>query len=137
METLYVSNGCPHCRKARAFLARAPTTVQKQIRVFDIDYKNAPVSVTHVPTIMTASGKTLVGQQVFDYLKQKRQDPKFPQTPEMSELGEMFHGMMSKRNWCLLIAIIIIVLFCCYHYKKPTPIPGLATTTVFSQFLDA
>ena len=109
METLYVINSCPHCRKVRSFLAKAPTTLQKKITVHDINYKNAPPSVTRVPTLITQKGKTLVGQEVFEYLKRKRQDPSFPQTPEMSEL---FNGAMSTRNCCLIILIIIFVCGC-------------------------
>lgn len=130
-DTLYVSKSCPHSQKASSFLAHAPTTLQRSVVVHDINYKNTPPSVTRVPTLITQKGKMLVGSEVFDYLKKKRQDPTFPQTPEMSEL---FHGLVSRRNLCLFLIIAIIAGVCCYYKKKN--FGATNATVMFSQFMD-
>lgn len=112
METLYTNPNCPHSRKVSAMLAQNP---RKGLRKVEIDFQNKPASVTHVPTLITQSGKTLIGKQVFDYLKRKRQDPTFPETDAD---GESFTGFMSKKNMMILAAVLILCGICCYMYQK-------------------
>jgi len=113
MSKLYVNGNCPHSRRAVAMLAKSPTTLKKDITISEItDYKSGPPSVTQVPTLITQDGKMLVGKHVFNYLKRKKQESVYPQTPDQSE---MFHGLSG--NWKTLLIIIIIIVLMYFMYK--------------------
>ena len=121
MPELYVKNGCPGSQKAMSMLAHAPTSTRNSIRVHEVTGRSAaPPSVTRVPTLLMQDGTMLSGSEVFQYLSAKRQDPSYPQTPEMSEdnsLGmylETFVGG-SGSGWIALLAILI-ALYLAYQY---------------------
>ena len=105
MSTLYVTDQCPHSQRAKSMLANAPTVVRRHINVKDANFSNSPPHVTKVPTLILQDGSMLVGPEVFQYLERVRQDPTFPQTPEMSEISEMFGSNSS----CIVIVLLVLL----------------------------
>lgn len=123
-DTLYVSRNCPASQRVMSMIAHAPTVVRKNVEVNEItQFSNTPPSVTAVPTLIQQDGKMLVGDQVFRYLRKMRQDPDFPETPEMSE-RENFLGLdlgLQGIDPLYIIAAALLVLFLILMYRGWTP----------------
>lgn len=102
-----------------SMVANAPT-VSRNIDVHEISgFENVPPHVTKVPTLIKQDGTMLVGAEVFRYLKKLRQEPSFPQTPEMSERREMFPGLDNVSWEHVLFLFLAILLFVgAYRYWK-------------------
>lgn len=117
MHTLYVTDSCPSSKKALSMLANAPTAVQKDVAVSPITgFSTSPPQVTAVPTLILQDGQMLVGEEVFKYLSKVRQNPHFPQTPDMSE-NESFH-MNALSMSALGFVSIAVVAFLIYWLWK-------------------
>lgn len=115
MSRLYVNNSCPHSRRAVSMLARASTTLRRSVKVSEISgYQSGPPNVTQVPTLIKQDGTMLVGGQVFDYLKLAKQEPSFPQTPDMSET----FAFVGNMNWnhVLAVAGAIVLAYLLFKY---------------------
>lgn len=131
-DNLYVSHKCPYTRPLMSMLANAPTFLQKSIKVTEISgFDNVPAGVTNVPTLIKQDGTFLVGEEVFRYLKRMRQDPSYPETPEMSEnfLGINLSLQAISTQHVLALFLIILVAVLVYRYWSsrsliPHPISG-------------
>ena len=118
MHTLYVTNSCPASKKALSMLANAPTSVQKDVAVSPVTgVCTSPPQVTAVPTLILQNGKMLVGEQVFKYLSKVRQNPHFPETPEMSE-NESFHLPKFSMSAAGFVSVAIVVFLIYWLWKN-------------------
>ena len=120
-DTLFVSKRCPASRRAVSMIANAPTAVQKSVNINEVTgFSNTPQSVTAVPTLLKQNGQMLVGAQVFRYLEKMRQEPNFPQTPEMSE--NFLGANLSMQNILFMFLAIMLVVLALVYFSKAPPL---------------
>lgn len=75
MHTAFVSQHCPNCRRFVDAVHTSPKAT-KEVRLVDVDTispaDRSRLSV--VPTVVTASGKQLLGSEAFTFLKAYESD---------------------------------------------------------------
>lgn len=122
---MFVRNGCPHSAKAEQIVETFPEKLRSQVQISQINFRNRPPNVTRVPTLITQEGDTLVGADVFTYLKRWRYDAVPPGT------AEAFAAISSnKMGFFLLVVAVLAVLY--YFYKKGTFTRGTGRLPAFA-----
>lgn len=116
---MYVREGCPFSKKATDYVETFPEKLRSQIHVSQIDFRNRPPNVTRVPTIITQQGDTLVGADVFAYLKRWRYDAVPPGT------AEAFAAISSNKIVWFLLCLAIVAVGLYFYRKRGGRIPGL------------
>ena len=118
-DELFVNSECFHSANALSMVAKAPTVMRNNMKITEVDYKNAPANVTAVPTLVKQDGTMLVGAQVFDYLKRGRKDPHFPPTDvdsfEYYGAPAVFRGP-NKYYW--MVGVVLAGLAVAYYLKS-------------------
>lgn len=88
-----------------------PEKLRSQVHVSQIDFRNRPPNVTRVPTLMTQQGDTLVGADVFAYLKRWRQDAIPPGTAEA-------FAAISNNKIAFFLLVVAAVAVGLYFYRR-------------------
>lgn len=129
---MFVRNGCPHSAKAEQMVETFPEKLRSQVQVSRIDFKNRPPNVTRVPTLITQNGETLVGADVFTYLKRWRHDAVPPGT------AEAFAAISNNKIMFFLFIVAVLAVLYYFFYKKGTftrgtgRVPATVDTTTFT-----
>ena len=116
--TVYINRQCPACAPVMSYMQQADSKTREAFHLSNVQFENKPPSVTQVPTLMLRSGETLVGDEVYRYIKQWRKDVNPPHTKHF-ELWENFgfqNGNMLTLPNLLKILVILFVLYVIYHY---------------------
>lgn len=119
---MFVRDGCPHSKRAEQLVESFPEKLRSQVHVSQIDFSNRPPNVTRVPTLITQQGDTLVGADVFAYLKRWRQDAVPPGT------AEAFGAISDNKMVFFLLVIAAVAVGLYFYHKRGGVIPFISKT---------
>lgn len=88
----YISQRCPNCARFLESVRSIPS-LQQSLRIVDIDQVPQP-GVQYVPTVVDASGATLVGAKVFEWLKQFQSEVEYQ--PMQLSMGTLSYGSIEE-----------------------------------------
>lgn len=87
MNLLFYREGCPFCREIRHYLDKRDAKMIKDTIKFVGPTYHEEFKVDRFPTLILADGKRLVGDQVFDWLRQ-----------QLSEIGVDPDSVMTEHS---------------------------------------
>jgi len=88
----YISTRCPNCQRFLETVRSIPS-LQQTLRIVDIDRTPHP-NVEFVPTVVDNKGSVMVGQKVFEWLKQYQSEVEY--TPMPLSMGSLSYADLGE-----------------------------------------